>query len=386
MNFMKILFITNYPSPYRVDFFNCWGNLPDVQLTVLFLENSREQKHRSEKWFHTDYTYFRPVFLHEKVTIRNHVIYKDIFHWLKEKYDGIIFGGYSEPTYMAAMEYLRIHHILYGIEIDGGLINNDSLPKFIVKKHFLSSADFWFSSGNVASNYLIHYGADPDKIIVYPFSSMMKENLKTALESASGCDSGEVEWRKNREECRKKAREVLNIKEPLMSLSIGQFIKRKGFDLLIDLIPKMNKSIDYYFIGGEVDYKVDNFIKKNNLNNIHLLGFRTQEELSYYFRAADLFILPTRYDIWGLVINEAMAYGLPIVTTDLCGAGLELVEEGKNGILCHADDKFSLKSALDKIMSMDLNHLGFESYRKIQNYTIENMALAHFNYFKSIGE
>ncbi len=287
---------------------------------------------------------------------------------------------------MAAMEYLRIHHILYGIEIDGGLINNDSLPKFIVKKHFLSSADFWFSSGNVASNYLIHYGADPDKIIVYPFSSMMKENLKTALESASGCDSGEVEWRKNREECRKKAREVLNIKEPLMSLSIGQFIKRKGFDLLIDLIPKMNKSIDYYFIGGEVDYKVDNFIKKNNLNNIHLLGFRTQEELSYYFRAADLFILPTRYDIWGLVINEAMAYGLPIVTTDLCGAGLELVEEGKNGILCHADDKFSLKSALDKIMSMDLNHLGFESYRKIQNYTIENMALAHFNYFKSIGE
>lgn len=271
---MKILFITNYPSPYRVDFFNCWGNLPNVQLIVLFLENSREQKHRSKKWFHTDYTYFRPVFLHEKVTIRNHVIYKDIFHWLKEKYDGIIFGGYSEPTYMAAMEYLRIHHIPYGIEVDGGLINNDSLLKFIVKKHFLSSADFWFSSGKVASNYLIHYGADPDKIIVYPFSSMMKEDLKTALEFAYDCNSGEVKWRKNREECRKKAREVLNIKKPLMSLSIGQFIKRKGFDLLIDLIPKMNKSIDYYFIGGEADYKVDNFIKKNNLNNIHLLGLK----------------------------------------------------------------------------------------------------------------
>lgn len=89
---MKILFITNIPSPYRVDFFNLWGQIPDVHLTVIFLETPEEHKGRSKKWFHTDYTYFKPVFLHEKVTIRNHIIYKDIFHWLKEKYDGIIFG------------------------------------------------------------------------------------------------------------------------------------------------------------------------------------------------------------------------------------------------------------------------------------------------------
>lgn len=78
-----------------------------------------------------------------------------------------------------------------------------------------------------------------------------------------------------------------------------------------------------------------------------------------------------------------MAYGLPILTTDLCGAGLELVEEGKNGVLCHADDKSSLEKALYKILKMDLNHLGFESYKRIQNYTIENMTLSHYNYFKS---
>lgn len=380
---MKILFITNIPSPYRVDFFNLWGQIPDVHLTVIFLETPEEHKGRSKKWFHTDYTYFKPVFLHEKVTIRNHVIYKDIFHWLKEKYDGIIFGGYSEPTYMAAMEYLRIHHIPYGIEVDGGLINNDSLPKFIVKKHFLSSADFWFSSGNVASDYLIHYGADPDKIIVYPFSSMMKEDLKNALEFAYDCDSGEAEWRKNREECREKAREFLKIKEPIMNLFVGRFIKEKGFDLLIDLLPQLNQSMGYYFIGGQSNDKINNFIKEHKLKNAHLLDFKSPKELAVYFRAADLFILPTKHDVWGLVVSEAMAYGLPIVTTDLCGAGLELVEEGKNGVICRAGDKSSLKSSLDKIMSMDLNHLGFDSYRKIQNYTIENMALTHYEYFKS---
>lgn len=380
---MKILFITNIPSPYRVDFFNLWGQIPDVHLTVIFLETPEEHKGRSKKWFHTDYTYFKPVFLHEKVTIRNHIIYKDIFHWLKEKYDGIIFGGYAEPTYMAAMEYLRIHHIPYGIEVDGGLVNNDSLPKLIMKKHFLSSAEFWFSSGNVASNYLIHYGADPDKIIVYPFSSMMKNDLECALELTSIGNDNEENWRKNREECRKKAREILNVKEPLMSLSVGQFIKRKGFDLLIELLPQLNQSMGYYFIGGQANDKINNFIKEHKLKNVHFLDFKSPKELAVYFRAADLFVFPTRYDIWGLVVGEAMAYGLPILTTDLCGAGLELVEEGENGILCRTDDKYSLKSALDKIMRMDLNHLGFESYRKIQNYTIENMALTHYEYFKS---
>lgn len=380
---MKILFITNIPSPYRVDFFNLWGQIPDVHLTVIFLETPEEHKGRSKKWFHTDYTYFKPVFLHKKVTIRNHIIYKDIFHWLKEKYDGIIFGGYAEPTYMAAMEYLRIHHIPYGIEVDGGLVNNDSLPKLIMKKHFLSSAEFWFSSGNVASNYLIHYGADPDKIIVYPFSSMMKNDLECALESTSIGNDNEENWRKNREECRKKAREILNVKEPLMSLSVGQFIKRKGFDLLIELLPQLNQSMGYYFIGGQANDKINNFIKEHKLKNVHFLDFKSPKELAVYFRAADLFVFPTRYDIWGLVVGEAMAYGLPILTTDLCGAGLELVEEGENGILCRTDDKYSLKSALDKIMRMDLNHLGFESYRKIQNYTIENMALTHYEYFKS---
>ena len=49
--------------------------------------------------------------------------------------------------------------------------------------------------------------------------------------------------------------------------------------------------------------------------------------------AADVFVMPTREDIWGLVINEAMAYGLPVVSTDKCIAALELVKNGRNGYI-----------------------------------------------------
>ena len=380
---MKILFITNIPSPYRVDFFNLWGQFPNVELTVLFLETPEEHKGREKKWYHTNYTHFKPIFLRDKVALRNHVIFKDVFHWLKEKYDGIIFGGYAEPTYMVAMEYLRLHHIPYGIEVDGGLINKDSMLKFFVKKHFLSSANYWFSSGKVASDYLIHYGANPNKIIEYPFTSLTAKNLKDALGDISINDKNEQDWCKARGAYRRRAREMLHVEEPVMILSIGRFIKEKGFDLLFCLLPYLDRSTGYYIIGGKASYETDQFLKEHNLKNVHILDFKTPQELSTYFRAADLFVLPTRHDVWGLVISEAMAYGLPILTTDLCGAGLELVEEGKNGVLCHADDKSSLEKALYKILKMDLNHLGFESYKRIQNYTIENMTLSHYNYFKS---
>ena len=384
---MKILFITNCPSPYRVDFFNEWGQMPDVRLTVLFLEHPGEQKDiiRDEKWFNTDYHYFEAVFLQNKITFDSYIIFKDIFKWLTKEYDGIIFGGYAEPTFMVAMEYLKIHHIPFGIEVDGGIINNnESWLKYQIKKHFLSSADFYFSSGKVASSdYLMHYGADYNKIITYHFTSMTKKDLEQALGPVSFAGNSEQNWHRIRVNCRQRARKVLDVKEPIMSLSIGRLVYLKGFDLLIDLIPQLDTSIGYYFIGGKADPKVYNFIKKNNLTNVHLLDFKTPKELSVYFRAADLFVLPTRHDEWGLVVSEAMAYGLPVVTTDLCGAGLELIEEGKNGVLCHAGDKSSLYQAMNKVMNMDLVHMGFESYKKIQNYTIENTALTHFNYFKS---
>lgn len=383
---MKILFITNIPSPYRVVFFNSWGQLPEVNLTVLFLERPEDHKGRSPKWFRTDYTYFKAVFLQDKVNFGGHIIYKDIFQWLRKEYDGIIFGGYAEPTYMVAMEYLHIHRISYGIEIDGGLIKKDSFIRSSIKRHFLSSADFWFSPGKQASKYLVHYGADPNRIILYPFTSMTKKDLEMSLAYIPIENSDEKSWCKNREIYRQKARKILDVEEPAVCLFVGRFCKEKGINLLLNILPQLNKSIGYYFVGGKIDCATQRFINDHNLNNVHVVDFKTQEELSVYFRAANLFVLPTLHDVWGLVISEAMAYGLPIVTTDLCGAGLELVEEGKNGLLCRADDKMSLKNALEKVMQMDLNHLGFQSYKKIQRYTIENMALAHFNYFKNKGD
>ena len=100
--------------------------------------------------------------------------------------------------------------------------------------------------------------------------------------------------------------------------------------------------------------------------------------------ASDAFVLPTREDIWGLVINEAMSYGLPIITTDRCIAGLELVGK-ENGKIIPVDDVEALKSAIKTVLAIPSEEFFDSNYQIISNYTIENMAKVHAEIIEKIN-
>ena len=84
---------------------------------------------------------------------------------------------------------------------------------------------------------------------------------------------------------------------------------------------------------------------------------------------------PTSYDVWGLIINEAMACGLPVVVTDTCVAGLELIENGKNGFVTHlGDDEDFMLKAKSIIADDDLREkMSYNNIEKIKDFTMENM-------------
>ena len=97
---------------------------------------------------------------------------------------------------------------------------------------------------------------------------------------------------------------------------------------------------------------------------------------------ADLFVLPTREDIWGLVINEAMAKGLPVITTEKCGAGLELIQNGINGQIVKSDDISAIKDAILFWANQNekaRNRAGEKSLQAIKYYSIERMAKKYWD-------
>ena len=148
---MKVLFLTNIPSPYRVDFFNELGRLCD--LTVLF--EAKGAKSRNADWVADSITDFKAVFLDGVRVGDAEAFCPSVIKYLsKKKYGHIVVGMYSSPTGMLAVEYMRLKKIPFILSTDGGVKKNDKGFKYRMKAHFISAADAWLSTGKTAKEYL----------------------------------------------------------------------------------------------------------------------------------------------------------------------------------------------------------------------------------------
>ncbi len=363
----KVLFLTNYPSPYRVRFFDQLANYMDV--TVLFADRIEEKKHRSAAWYVEGSGSFHSVQLKRRLaSIGTNSLCLDVTDWLRKDFDSIVVSGYSNPTVILAMAWLRLHKIPFYMEVDGGLIRQEGKGKYLFKKTLVSMAGKWLSTGRYTTDYLVHYGAKRERVTVYPFSSLGEKDILPETVS--------------REE-KAALRQELGVAEKHMVLAIGQFIHRKGFDVLLRSAVSLGEDTGIYIVGGEPTEKYLQLRQELGLAHVHFVGFQKKEALARYYRAADLFVLPTREDIWGLVINEAMAYGLPVITTDKCVAGLELVENGVNGYIVPVEDEAALTEAMARVLEDGPEKMGAASLEKIRPYTLENMAKTHWEIFES---
>jgi glycosyltransferase involved in cell wall biosynthesis len=106
----------------------------------------------------------------------------------------------------------------------------------------------------------------------------------------------------------------------------------------------------------------------------YIAGFLDQTQVSRAYVAADVFALVSSHDeTWGLVVNEAMNFGLPIVVSDRVGSGADLVQSGHNGFVVPHDDLDALIAALDRlVVSGDLRRrLGEASREMISAWTYD---------------
>ena len=361
----RVLFITNYPSPYRVNFYDELGKYLDV--TVLFADRIEQKVTRDAAWFEKSQGRFHMVQLKKRIlTVHGRDLCTDVADWLRKDFDAIVVCGYSSPTAVWAMAWMRLRGIPFYMEVDGGLIRPDSNLKYRIKKALVTLPDGWISSGRFTTKYLAHYGAEEAKIQHYPFSSLWERDIPSQVPAAA-----------EKQELRRK----LKMPEENIVVSVSRFIPSKRLDMLIHSAAQLGKTVGIYLIGGEPTEEYLRIQKEYGADNVHFIGFLKKDSLTEYYRAADLFALPTQSDVWGLVINEAMAQGLPVITTDKCVAGLELIENGKNGYIIPVDDNAALTEAIRAVFASDHAAMGAAALETIRPYTIENMAKAHVEIF-----
>ncbi len=363
---MKVLYLVNIPSPYRVDFFNELSKYCD--LTVLY--ECSHSLERNDSWASKGLKTYQKVFLKGIRTGVNHAFSFEIIKYIKRfQNDVIVIGGYSTPTAMVAIAYMKLHKMKYYINADGGQIANDTKFRYKLKKMLIGNAAGYLSTGRQTDDYFAHYGANRANIYRYPFTSLLQKDV---LQRPLHRDEKYL------------LREQLGLpKAPKIVIAVGRFIQGKGFDILLDIWEQSYIEHKLLLVG---DGPLKTEYESRGVRNVMIIDFQKKEMLAKYYQASDVFVLPTRKDIWGLVINEAMANGLPVISTDKCVAAVELIEAHKNGAVVPSDDIEQLKQAIVAMLSADdaaLYQIGVHNISKIQQwYTIEKMAQTTAQIFK----
>lgn len=357
---MKVLFVSNLPSPYRVDFFNEWGRR--AELTVLF--ERRRAGDRDSHWQGDEARHFTPVYMDIRPLGADKSIGLQIVREIRNRaFDALFLTGYSSPSVMLAIAYCRLHRIPYFLESDGGLMKKDGAALKALKRFLLGGARLNFTTADSHIRYLNTLGIGGQRIVKYPFTSLLEKDMIDRVPTA---------------EEKAALRSALGVGEKQMVLSVGRMVQGKGFEGLLGAADGLPAGAGLYIVGGRPPEEYGALIPSGVRQRVHFVDFMDKESLKRWYRAADLFVLPTLSDVWGLVVSEAMAQGLPVLTTDRCAAGLELVRDGVTGRIVSAGNAEALRGALRALLTGgELAGMGAEALRAIRPYTIENMAKAH---------
>ncbi len=131
---------------------------------------------------------------------------------------------------------------------------------------------------------------------------------------------------------------------PLRYIYVGRLTKVKNTKLLVDEFNKNKKTLT--IIGhGELESE----LKENAHSNISFTGFIENEALGKVYQSNDIFILPSKSETWGLVVEEAMYWGLPVIVSNKVGSSIDMVKELATGEIFDIDKKGSLSQAIEKV-------------------------------------
>lgn len=369
---MKIIVSTTLLARFRVNWLEELAKHAEVSVYYLYSED----KERDKKWFSDQRdSNIKFVQMKGKKIGKLGKISRDFIKEVKKNhYDVIILDGYGFFNQLLNVRFLNKKKLNYFVNIDGYVDTNIGTSFFDkIKRRIIRSMRYFLCGSLSGKQYLMNCGVDESRIFNHVFTSLYKKDIFDNTPNLAE---------------KKTLKEKLGIKEEHVVISVGRFTYLngygKGYDAVLRAAKRLSSDIGWYIVGGEPTEEFVKMTSELNLTNVHYVDFKTKEELKEYYRASDIFVLMTVGDVWGLVINEAMACGLPVISTDKCVAGRELIEDGKNGFIIGVGDDENLAERVSRIIydKDKLDEMGKKSLEVIKNCTIEEMAKIHMEIFR----
>ncbi len=218
--------------------------------------------------------------------------------------------------------------------------------------------------GSSNREFWAHYGVGPERQFFAPLAADLPNFTAAARSPAS-----------NRNERRRRGLAP----DKLLLLFVGRLVRRKNVHRLLQALAahrNQGGAPPALLVAGDGPERaaLQALAGKLGLRDVHWLGFRPRSELADLYALADALVLPSTDEPWGLVVNEAMAAGLPVLLSRNVGCVADLLEESVNGFSFDAHDLRSLTECLDRFSQLDESRrlaMGARSRQIISSWSSE---------------
>lgn len=360
----RLVILTEIISPYRIPLFNALARQLEVDLHVIFLA---ETDPRLRQWqIYKDEIKFSCQVLsswRRRVGRYNVLLNFGLGRALKAAApDLILCGGYNYIASWQALLWARMRGVPFFLWSESNLqdMRRGHATVELLKSEFLRRCAGFVVPGRSAREYLHGHKIEDAHIFTAP-NAVDNDLFRTAAA---------VSRRNARER-----RTELDLPDRYF-LFVGRLVPEKGvFDLLsayAKLDERICQQIGLVYVGeGVCRRQLEEQSASISPGMVRFAGFVQRDQLATYYALAEMLILPTYSDPWGLVVNEAMACSLPVVVSRVAGCAADLVKENWNGLLVSPRDASSLSAAMAAIAeNPDLCvSMGANSTKLIESYS-----------------
>lgn len=365
----RIVIITEIIAPYRIPVFNALARRAGVDLHAIFLA---ETDKALRQWrIYTDEIRFSYEVLPSwrwRVGQRQFLLNRGLRSALRvASPQTILCGGYNYPAFWESLWWARRHNVRFALWTESNERDKRSGSAGVewLKRYFVRSCNAFVVPGKSSFAYLQAFGVSEQVIFTAP-NAVDNTFFATQAEKARRNPAA--------------YRERFGLPRRFI-LFVGRLVPEKGVFDLVEAYAKLDSSlrseVGLVFAGDGVARKeLTQQAKRISPGVVCFPGFAQREDLAGLYAIAETLVLPTHSDPWGLVVNEAMACGLPIIVSSVAGCSADLVEDGWNGYVVPPGEPQKLTVAINSLVRQPelKERMSARSLERIRNYSPEACA------------
>ena len=312
---MRLALLTEIPAPYRTPLFNALAER--VELRVLFLAEQDPRRGyyeqlREERRFDHRTLAGRQLRRGGRWIVLSRHVLRELRRF---RPDAVAVGGWNQPAFWLALVYCRAKRVplLVWIESTERDARSESRLLGLARRAMVRGASGAYVPGSASAEYARGLGVE---LVVTAPNAIDAEVFERAAVDRAARDS-------------------------CTFLYVGRLDPEKGVDTLLDAFAGIDGEL--VLVGSGRD---EARLRAVAPARVRFAGSLDREGVVEEYARADVLVLPSRSEPWGMVLNEGAQAGLPLVATEESGAAHDLVEEGVNGFRVPAGDVAALRHAL----------------------------------------